>query len=140
MEKIVLRGRGAAKGVAHGKALVGRGLLCFSSDVDVMTGVIGDPASQLKGQSVAGKVLVFPMGKGSTGGPYGLYMLYKGGKSPRAIVNVEADPITVSAAVISHIPMVYKLDRDPLEIIETGDEVEVDGDRGTVTVTKRGTR
>jgi len=33
--------------------------------------------------------------------------------------------------------MVDRLDKNPLEIIETGDYVKVDGDAGTVEVIKR---
>jgi phosphoenolpyruvate-protein kinase (PTS system EI component) len=35
------------------------------------------------------------------------------------------------------IPSVTDLDRDPLDVIETGDWVKVDGDTGTVEVTKK---
>ena len=34
-------------------------------------------------------------------------------------------------------PSVTGLDQDPLTVIETGDWVKVDGDRGLVEVTKR---
>ena len=40
-------------------------------------------------------------------------------------------------AVVMRVPAVTDFDRDPLEIIETGDWVKVDGDRGIVEVTKR---
>ncbi len=40
-------------------------------------------------------------------------------------------------AVVMHCPSVTELDQDPLAVIETGDWVRVDGDRGTVEVTKR---
>jgi hypothetical protein len=36
-----------------------------------------------------------------------------------------------------HTPSVTELDQDPLGVIETGDWVRVDGDRGVVEVTKR---
>jgi hypothetical protein len=35
------------------------------------------------------------------------------------------------------VPTVTDFDRDPTEIIETGDHVLVDGDRGTVEITKK---
>ena len=44
----------------------------------------------------------------------------------------------VGRAVVTHAPSVTDLDRDPLEVIETGDWVKVDGDRGIVEVTKKG--
>ena len=33
--------------------------------------------------------------------------------------------------------MVYGLDQNPMEVIETGDYVQVDGNRGMVVVTKK---
>ncbi|MFC2032664.1 aconitase X swivel domain-containing protein [Chloroflexota bacterium] len=138
MREITLRGRSAAKGMAEGEALVSPDMICFLSDIDNKTGVISEPTFKLKGQSIVGKILVFPTGRGSTGDPYGTYMLGKAGMLPKAIVNVEANPTTVSGAVISNIPMVYHLDRNPLEVIETGDYVKVDGNQGVVVVTKRG--
>ena len=138
MERIVLKGRSASKGMAEGEALVVDDPICFCSDLDVMTGVINEPTSKARGQSVAGKIMVFPMGRGSSGGPYGLYMLKKAGNFPSAIINVEADLVAVSGAILSGIPMVYRLDQDPMKVIRTGDHVEVDGNRGIVVVTKKG--
>jgi predicted aconitase with swiveling domain len=43
-------------------------------------------------------------------------------------------------AVVTRAPAVTDLDRDPLEVIETGDWVRVDGDNGIVEVTKKGSR
>jgi predicted aconitase with swiveling domain len=39
-------------------------------------------------------------------------------------------------AVVMRVPSVTDLDRDPLDVIETGDWVIVDGDRGIVEVHK----
>jgi len=43
-------------------------------------------------------------------------------------------------AVVMRVPAVTDLDRDPLEVIETGDWVTVNGDAGTVEVRKREAR
>jgi hypothetical protein len=40
-------------------------------------------------------------------------------------------------AVVMRVPSVTDLDRDPLDVIETGDWVVVDGDRGIVEVRKK---
>ena len=39
-------------------------------------------------------------------------------------------------AVVMRIPAVTDLDRDPLDLIETGDWVKVDGDKGVVEIRK----
>ena len=41
-------------------------------------------------------------------------------------------------AVVMRVPTVTALDQDPLQIIQTGDWVTVDGDRGIVEI-RRGT-
>jgi predicted aconitase with swiveling domain len=38
--------------------------------------------------------------------------------------------------VVSHVPAVTDLDRDPFEVISTGDLIRVDGDRGEVVITR----
>jgi predicted aconitase with swiveling domain len=40
-------------------------------------------------------------------------------------------------AVVTHAPAMTDFDQDPLDVIETGDWVKVDADRGIVEVIKR---
>jgi hypothetical protein len=94
----------------------------------------------LEGRSVRGKVLVFPGGKGSTVGSYVIYGLRKYGAAPVAIVNVETEPIIIGGCVLARIPLVDKLDKSPIDVIETGDWAEVDGDLGRVLVERRRSR
>jgi predicted aconitase with swiveling domain len=137
MESIVLKGHSAVKGVAEGEALVSPGMICFSFDVDVATGVIHDPISTVKGQSLAGKVFVFPTSRGSTTGPYGLYLLCRSGNCPKAIISVQPDPMAIAGAMLSGIPLMYGLDQDPMTVIKSGNHVKVDSDNGIVVVTKK---
>lgn len=136
MKSIVLKGRSASKGVAEGEALVIHDTMSFLSDIKITEGIITNPQSKFKGQSVSGKILIFPTGRGSTADPYGFYMLKKAGKAPKGIVNIDANPATVAGAIISNTPMVYQLNKNPFDIIMTGDHVLVDGNKGVVTVTK----
>ena len=138
MESFTLKGRGASKGVAEGEALLTHDAISFLSDINITEGIIISPQSKCKGQSVSGKILIFPTGRGSTADPYGFYMLKKAGKAPKAVINVDANPTTVAGAIISNTPMVYKLDKNTLDIIKTGDHVLVDGNKGTVIITKKG--
>ncbi len=137
MENITLKGRSASKGLAEGEALVTHDAISFLSDISVTEGIITSPQSKCKGQSVSDKILVFPTGRGSTADPYGFYMLKKAGKAPGAVINIDANPTTVAGAIISNTPMVYKLDENPLDVIETGDHVLVDGNEGIVIITKK---
>ena len=85
----------------------------------------------LEGKSVAGTVLAFPFGKGSTVGSYVIYALSRNGHAPVAIVNTEAEPIIATGAIIGNIPMI---DRPavPLARLRSGTLASVDGDRGTM--------
>jgi uncharacterized protein len=132
----VLRGRGIVGGKANGVAIVTREPICFLGGVDVETGAITERGHELRGQSIAGKVLVFPMGKGSTGGSYLIYEAAINGVGPLAIVNARAEQVTVTGCVIAEIPMVADCDADPTEAISSGDHVVVDADAGTVIVEK----
>ena len=133
MEKIVLKGRCANPGKTEGYALISHEPIDFT----FAFGVIYKPCHELSMKIVSSKVLVFPNGCGTTIGEYILYLMKRFGLAPKAIINNSAYPITVQGAIISNIPMVYGLDRDPLEIIETGDLIRVNADEGIVEVTKR---
>jgi predicted aconitase with swiveling domain len=84
---------------------------------------------ELEGQCVAGKVLVFPTGKGSTVGSYTLYRLKAAGRAPAAILNAECETITAVGCIIAEIPCVDLL---PVERFTSGMRLRVDGESGTV--------
>jgi len=109
-------------GDAVGEALVSREPMGFLGGVDPDTGIVIEPGHPLEGHSVAGRVLVFPTGKGSTVGSYTLYRLARNGLAPAAIVNAEADPVIVVGAVIGGIPMVDQVD---VSQINTGDLIRL---------------
>ena len=122
---IRLRGRVIKEGKAYGSALVSPEPIGLLGGVDPETGIIVEPGHSLNGQSVAGKVLVFPTGKGSTVGSYVLYRLAFKGLAPAALVNASSEAIVAVGAIISKIPMVDQVD---IMQIQTGDEVTVDGE------------
>ena len=106
----ILRGRVIVAGDAQGVALVSDRPIGFLGGVDPDTGRIVEPGHPLEGESVAGRVLVFPTGKGSTVGSYILYRLAKAGRAPAAIVNVESEPIVAVGALIAGIPVIDRID------------------------------
>lgn len=119
---LILEGRVIKAGQARGVALVSLEPIGFLGGVDPDTGVVVEPGHPLAGQSVAGRVLVFPTGKGSTVGSYTLYRMVKNGVDPAAIVNAESEPIVAVGAIISGIPMVDRID---IAQLSTGDVVVV---------------
>jgi predicted aconitase with swiveling domain len=109
-------------GQAEGEALVSPEPIGFLGGVDPDTGVVVEVGHPLEGECVAGRVLVFPTGKGSTVGSYTLYRLARNGLAPAAIVNAEADPVVAVGAIIAEIPMVDQVD---MARFRTGDRVLV---------------
>lgn len=126
-----LLGRKIHGGKAEGVALVSREGISFYGGVDPDTGVVVEKGHPLQGKSVAGMVLVFPQGKGSTVSSYTLYRLKKNGKAPAAIINRECETVVAVGAIISDIPSVDKVD---VEKISDGDRVFVDADKGIVEI------
>jgi predicted aconitase with swiveling domain len=124
-----MNGRIIFDGKAEGEALVTDIGISFYGGVDPESGVVLEKDHPLEGQSISGKVLVFPRGKGSTVGSYTLYRLMKGGAAPLAIINVECDTVVAVGAIISEIPCV---DQIPAGSIANGQTVTVNGDEVTV--------
>jgi predicted aconitase with swiveling domain len=129
---VILRGRKVVGGTAEGEALVCREPVSFYGGVDPDTGIITEPGHACYGKSITGKVFVFPAGKGSTVGSYVIYRMKKQGTAPAAIVNVETEAILATGCVISGIPLIDKLDCDPLKALETGMRLRVVGEEGLV--------
>jgi predicted aconitase with swiveling domain len=131
---VILRGRKIVGGIAEGEALVSRDSVSFYGGVDPDTGVITEPGHACYGKSIAGKVFVFPTGKGSTVGSYVIYRMKKQGTAPAAIINVETEAILATGCVISSIPLIDKLDGEPLKTLKTGMRLHVGSDDGLVEV------
>lgn len=134
---LILKGRTVVKGQASGEALVSCQPISFLGGVDPKTGEIVERNHNLFGKRIAGRVLVFPGGKGSTVGSYVIYALKKYGVNPSAMVNVLTEPIIVTGCVLAEIPLVDRLNLDPIKVIETGDYVTIDATRGEVEVKKK---
>lgn len=123
--KICLHGRVIHRGQAQGLALASPASIGFLGGVDPNTGVIVEPGHPLFGECIAGRILVFPTGKGSTVGSYTLYRLAKLGMAPAAIINARSEAIVAVGAIISDIPMVDRID---IACIASGDPVTVQGE------------
>jgi predicted aconitase with swiveling domain len=124
-----LQGRTIYAGQAEGEALVTRMGISFFGGVDPESGRVVERGHELEGLLIAGKVLVFPTGKGSTVGSYTLYRLKKAGLAPAAIINAECETITAVGCIIAEIPCV---DQVTIEQIRSGQQVRVNGDQGII--------
>jgi uncharacterized protein len=133
---LVLRGRGLGGGVVEAEALVTREAISGWGGVEPREGRIIESRHELVGQSFAGKALVFPGAKGSSGWSGMFHMARLMGSAPAAMIFTTMNTKIALGVVVTHVPAVTDLDRDPFEVIGTGDLLRVDGDRGEVVITQ----
>ena len=131
---MILKGHTINRGKAEGEAIVTSTPFSFAGEFDPSTGRISAPTQELFGQSLVDKIFVCPTGKGSSGAPSVSWQAKRDGKAPKAIICVEAEPVIAIAAITADIPMMDKLDRNPLRVIKTGDYIKIDATEGIVEV------
>lgn len=123
-----------AEGSSTGEALISKDDICFYM-VDPDNGVVIEKGHHLEGQSVAGKILIFPSGKGSSVVQTdGLYQLQLKRNAPNALIIQHADTVLVASAILMGIPMVNKLEKNFYDIVQNGMSVSVYADQENVSV------
>ncbi len=115
------------------KTLATKMAISFLGNIDPRTGMVVDPGHELYGESISGKVLIFPGGKGSTVGSYVIYQLKKKDLAPAAMINLRSEPIVAVGAIISGIPLVDRVPSDILQL-KNGTFIEVDSDRELIRI------
>jgi len=133
---LTLKGRCISKGYAEGEALVCRQPIGFNFGVDFETGVITEYNHELFGKSIKDKILIFPHGKGSTGGSYVVYQLAKSKMGPTAMINLTTETIIAVGAIMGGVPVMDHLEKNPYDFISDGDHVIVNAIEGIVTIDK----
>lgn len=134
-KRIILRGRKVVGGKAEGEALVSKKPLMGWLNLNTEKGYVTERDHPLKNIPLKGKVLVFPEPRGS-GGFVGYGRTRAFGTNPAAFLYRRGNNLTIFAAMTMKVPSLTDFDRDPIEVIETGDYVRVDGDEGIVEVIK----
>lgn len=137
---IKIKGRSISRGIGEGEAMVTGQPLGFSHGLDPTTGQVSDHSHEWLGNSIKGKVLVFPYGKGSATG--GLYILeaIKQGNAPAAVINLETDPVIAAGFILAdviydvEIPVIDRLEKNPIEFIKTGDWIRVNANVGFIEI------
>lgn len=123
-----------------GEALVTDTPITFLGYVNRVTGVIEEEDHPANGQSLAGKIAIFPRGTGSSVAPYVLLELFYRGVAPLAIINTEIDQQTAPACSLEGIPYAYGFDTDLAQSVVTGDRVALErrGDRVQLRILEPG--
>ena len=117
-----------------GEALVTDTPITFLGYVNRVTGTIEEDDHPANGETLAGKIAVFPRGTGSSVAPYVLLELHYRGVGPVAIVNSEIDQQTAPACSLEGIPYAYGFDADVTRGLRSGDRVELARHGDTVTL------
>lgn len=133
---ITLRGRRVVGGKARAEALVTTQTISGWGGISEKDGSVIELHHELHGQSFAGKVLVFPGAKGSSGWSAYFHMCRLNGTAPAAMLFTRMTTKIALGAVVTRVPTLTDFDADIFELIDTGDMVEVDADAGLVTITK----
>ena len=111
--------------VIQGEAFVSEAPITFLGFVNRETGVIEEEGHPRDGQSMAGKIAIFPKGSGSSVAPYVILELIYRGKAPLAIVNTDIDQHSAPACSLEGLPYGYRFDADIIANINHGDIVEL---------------
>jgi hypothetical protein len=129
----ILKGHGIGKGIAEGEAITTSQLI--SNDfINPINGFYNEGGHELDGKEIKGKVLVFPVAKGSSVVGHLLLTSKRLGTAPVAMVFDRANTIQVHAVLLSERPAVYNLEKPAIETIKTGVMLRVDADKGIVEI------
>lgn len=131
-----IRGRGVVSGAAEGPALIGEAIQSNGA-LDYRTGEIIQAGHSLRGRLLAGSVFIVAGAQGSTAWSVRLHTTLLNGVGPLAMVFPRMDARTAGAAAAMKIPIVTDLEEDVFSLVDVGDWVKVDGDRGVVEVCKQ---
>ena len=135
---LVIRGRKVVGGVVEGEALATTQTISGWGGVNAMTGEIIETRHELRGVSFAGKILVFPGAKGSSGWSGVFHTTRLTGKAPLGLLFTVTTTKAALGAVVLRVPSMTDFDRDPVTLIASGDWVRIDADAGEVQVWKGG--
>ena len=131
--------RPISEGIGEGEALLSKDALCFAL-CDAESGCVLEKGHDIDGQSVAGKVLVMPTGKGSSVVQAdGLYRLITKNTAPAAVIIETPEPVLVSTIIAMEVPLVDTVDPAFYAAVEDGDLLFVDAVAGKLVLRKKST-
>lgn len=117
------------RGSARGSVIRTARPINFLGMIDKKTGVVGDPSHDLHGRTLAGSILVFPHGIGSSVGAYTIYSTKSYGAAPAAMICEKADLTVATGCAIANIPLVVASDQETSRLRDGG-QATLDTDSG----------
>lgn len=136
-EPFTLHGRTVVPGVVEGEALVSHETISGWGGIDPAAGTIIERRHELFGVCFTGRILVFPGAKGSSGWSGFFQTTRLLGTAPLGMIFTVTTTKSALGAVVTRVPTLSDLDRDPVTTIHTGDWLRLDADRGVVEVVPR---
>jgi len=118
--------RKISAGTAEAEVLYSNDDICFYL-TDPKTGVLRDKGHDLDGVSVAGKILVFPSGKGSAVvQDEGLFSLKENGNLPAAMIIETPETVLVFGALLLNIPLIDGISENDKAKLKNGVRLRLD--------------
>ena len=130
----ILHGRGALGGVAEGPALISRKTITGWGGIDIYTGKVVEPGHPLEGMSIKDGILILDGSKGSNGWSIFFHSAQVAGFGPAGLVFPRLDSRTAVTAAVLKVPLVTDLKEDVFSLIQVGDRLRIDGNRGLVEI------
>ena len=118
-----------------GEALVANDNFSARYDLDRTEGVFSRPQHKLYGESYVDKILVVNTAKGGVASAWMLYEMVSRNLAPKAILFNRVNPILTQGTAFANLTMCDRFEcGDITTLINTGDSVTVDPEKGLVTV------
>lgn len=126
-------GQSIVDGIAAGDVLASDVAISLLLGVDVATGDVIDAHHPLRGESLAGKIVVVPSGRGSCSGSGALLEMILAGCAPAALVFCHPETILTLGSIIAdeffgrHVPVVQLAESDHVALRSARRALVVDG-------------
>jgi uncharacterized protein len=121
-----------------GSALVADDNFSARYDLDRVRGTFSRPNHKLHGQSYVDKILVLVTAKGGVASAWMLREMAARDMAPKAIIFERANTILAQGAAFAGMTLVDRFEAgNPTRLINTGDELRIEPDKGLVTILNR---
>src|SRR5437868_1958191 len=121
-----------------GTALVARDNFSTRYDLDRIKGTFSRPTHKLYGETYVGKILVLVTAKGGVASAWMLREMAARGMAPKAIMFDRANTILAQGAAFAEMTLVDRFEAGPpTRLIQTGDLVQIEPQKGLVTILNR---
>jgi len=136
-EKIIIRGRGAIKGIAKGPALISEKTIIGWGGINIYTGEVIERGHPLEGKSLKDTILILDGSRGSNGWSLFFHSAQVSGCGPTGLIFPTLDSRTAVTAAVLNVPLVTDIKENIFSLVNLGDQVIVDGNQGIVEILKK---